>query len=57
MSALLVPPGRVPRAGKGPVFLGPVTPEAYRGFLASPAGRALGPGVLQCPSWADVKEG
>ncbi|MFF9489651.1 lipid II:glycine glycyltransferase FemX [Streptomyces sp. NPDC014676] len=57
MSALLVPPGRVPRAGKGPVVLGPVTPEVYRGFLASPTGRALGPGFLQCPSWADVKEG
>jgi putative peptidoglycan lipid II flippase len=39
------------------VVLGPVTPEVYRGFLASPAGRALGPGFLQCPSWADVKEG
>ncbi|MGC0372781.1 murein biosynthesis integral membrane protein MurJ [Streptomyces sp. SAI-229] len=57
MSALLVPPGRVPRPGKGTVVLGPVTPEVYRGFLASPAGRALGPGFLQCPSWADVKEG
>ncbi|WP_371101970.1 lipid II:glycine glycyltransferase FemX [Streptomyces sp. PU_AKi4] len=57
MSALLVPPDRVPRAEKGPVVLGPVTPEVYRGFLASPAGRALGPGFLQCPSWADVKEG
>ncbi|MER6346484.1 peptidoglycan bridge formation glycyltransferase FemA/FemB family protein [Streptomyces sp. NPDC001532] len=39
------------------MFLGPVTPEAYRAFLASPAGQALGPGFLQCPSWAQVKEG
>ncbi|MFJ5775187.1 lipid II:glycine glycyltransferase FemX [Streptomyces sp. NPDC093094] len=57
MSALLVPPGRVPGAGKGPVLLGHVTPQIYRAFLASPAGEALGPGFLQCPSWADVKEG
>ncbi|MET8228367.1 peptidoglycan bridge formation glycyltransferase FemA/FemB family protein [Streptomyces sp. NPDC005301] len=57
MSALLVPPGRIPRAGKEPLSLGPVTPRAYRAFLSSPAGRALRPGFLQCPSWADVKEG
>jgi lipid II:glycine glycyltransferase (peptidoglycan interpeptide bridge formation enzyme) len=52
VSALLVPP-----AHQGAVSLGPVTPEAYRAFLASPAGTALGAGFLQCPSWADVKEG
>lgn len=52
MSALLVPPVR-----KGAVNLGPVSPETYRAFLASPAGTALGAGFLQCPSWAAVKEG
>ncbi|MFI9150275.1 lipid II:glycine glycyltransferase FemX [Streptomyces sp. NPDC053367] len=52
MSALLVPPAR-----NGSVTLGAVTPEVYRAFLASPAGTALGAGFLQCPSWADVKEG
>ncbi|MET9730605.1 peptidoglycan bridge formation glycyltransferase FemA/FemB family protein [Streptomyces sp. NPDC006458] len=57
MSALLVPPGRVPRAGNADLVLGPVTAEAYRAFLASPAGASLGPGFLQCPSWAEVKEG
>jgi lipid II:glycine glycyltransferase (peptidoglycan interpeptide bridge formation enzyme) len=52
VSALLVPPARY-----GSVALGPVTPEAYRAFLASPAGAALGAGFLQCPSWAEVKDG
>ncbi|CAL9638481.1 lipid II:glycine glycyltransferase FemX [Streptomyces sp. enrichment culture] len=52
MSALLVPPAR-----KEAVTLGPIGPEAYRAFLSSPAGAALGAGFLQCPSWADVKEG
>ncbi len=37
--------------------LGPITGARYRAFLASPAGLALGPGFLQCPSWAQVKEG
>lgn len=34
-----------------------ITAETYRAFLASPDGTALGAGFLQCPSWADVKEG
>ncbi|MBT2418501.1 peptidoglycan bridge formation glycyltransferase FemA/FemB family protein [Streptomyces sp. ISL-22] len=34
-----------------------ITAETYRAFLASPDGAALGAGFLQCPSWADVKEG
>ncbi|MET9925539.1 MULTISPECIES: peptidoglycan bridge formation glycyltransferase FemA/FemB family protein [unclassified Streptomyces] len=34
-----------------------ITTETYRAFLASSAGQALGAGFLQCPSWADVKEG
>ncbi|WP_258054512.1 peptidoglycan bridge formation glycyltransferase FemA/FemB family protein [Streptomyces sp. Ru71] len=38
-------------------WLGPVSAEAYRTFLASRAGSALAPGFLQCPSWAAVKEG
>lgn len=37
--------------------LGPVTPAVYRTFLASGEGRELGPGFLQCPSWAQVKDG
>ncbi|WP_328908170.1 aminoacyltransferase [Streptomyces sp. NBC_00234] len=37
--------------------LGPVTPSAYRAFLASGEGAELGPGFLQCPSWAQVKDG
>ncbi|MFF0204348.1 lipid II:glycine glycyltransferase FemX [Streptomyces sp. NPDC005017] len=57
MSALLVPPGRVPRAENADVVLGPVTTEVYRAFLASSAGASLGAGFLQCPSWAEVKEG
>ncbi|MFJ4466779.1 lipid II:glycine glycyltransferase FemX [Streptomyces sp. NPDC089424] len=57
MSALLVPPGREHRERYPDHALGPVTAEAYRAFLASPAGAALGAGFLQCPSWADVKDG
>ncbi|HET6356552.1 MAG TPA: peptidoglycan bridge formation glycyltransferase FemA/FemB family protein [Streptomyces sp.] len=37
--------------------LAPITPDAYRAFLASDTGAALGAGFLQCPSWAEVKEG
>ncbi|MGW5067392.1 lipid II:glycine glycyltransferase FemX [Streptomyces cyaneofuscatus] len=65
MSALLVPssssPARPSRNGDGDrnrdVVLGPITARTYRAFLASPRGEALGAGFLQCPSWADVKEG
>ncbi|TXS54999.1 lipid II:glycine glycyltransferase FemX [Streptomyces sp. t39] len=52
MSALLVPADRGQQTP-----LAPITREAYRAFLASRTGNALGPGFLQCPSWADVKEG
>ncbi|MFJ8085739.1 lipid II:glycine glycyltransferase FemX [Streptomyces sp. NPDC096205] len=52
MSALLVPPAR-----NGSLTLGTISTETYRAFLASPAGAALGAGFLQCPSWAEVKEG
>ncbi|MFI5808246.1 lipid II:glycine glycyltransferase FemX [Streptomyces sp. NPDC051561] len=57
MSALFVPPGRVDQAEHRGVVLRTVTPETYRTFLASPEGAALGAGFLQCPSWADVKDG
>ncbi|MGW1541280.1 lipid II:glycine glycyltransferase FemX [Streptomyces sp. NPDC002309] len=57
MSALLVPPRRHHRERNPHLPLGPVTAEAYRAFLASPAGSALGAGFLQCPSWAGVKDG
>ncbi|PJN33145.1 peptidoglycan bridge formation protein FemAB [Streptomyces sp. CB02613] len=59
MSALLVPSSSSPvrHARSRGVALDTITPETYRGFLASPEGQALGPGFLQCPSWADVKEG
>ncbi|WP_217210828.1 peptidoglycan bridge formation glycyltransferase FemA/FemB family protein [Streptomyces sp. AC550_RSS872] len=57
MSALLVPPSRVCQARNRGFALRPVTAETYRAFLASPDGAALGAGFLQCPSWADVKEG
>ncbi|MCF1593342.1 lipid II:glycine glycyltransferase FemX [Streptomyces muensis] len=57
MSALLVPPSRVCQARNRGFALRPVTAETYRAFLASPEGAALGAGFLQCPSWADVKEG
>lgn len=57
VSALLVPPSRVPQPRNPGVALRPITAETYRAFLASPEGAALGAGFLQCPSWADVKEG
>ncbi|MEU7242838.1 lipid II:glycine glycyltransferase FemX [Streptomyces sparsogenes] len=53
MSALLVTAG----CRRQDVRLGPIGPEAYRAFLASRTGSALGPGFLQCPSWAEVKPG
>ncbi|MFF3287190.1 lipid II:glycine glycyltransferase FemX [Streptomyces sp. NPDC003023] len=37
--------------------LAPITAATYREFLASREGAALGAGFLQCPSWAEVKEG
>ncbi|MGW0772075.1 lipid II:glycine glycyltransferase FemX [Streptomyces sp. NPDC002835] len=52
MSALLV---TADRGQETP--LAPITPAAYRQFLASGEGAALGAGFLQCPSWAQVKEG
>ncbi|NEE26575.1 aminoacyltransferase, partial [Streptomyces sp. SID7982] len=57
MSALLVPPGRGLQERGPAVRLETITAHTYRAFLSSPAGEALGAGFLQCPSWADVKEG
>ena len=57
MSALLVPPSHVSPARNRGTALRTITAETYRAFLASPDGAALGAGFLQCPSWADVKEG
>ncbi|MEU6631946.1 peptidoglycan bridge formation glycyltransferase FemA/FemB family protein [Streptomyces parvus] len=57
MSALLVPPGRGLQERNPAVRLEAITAHSYRAFLSSPAGEALGAGFLQCPSWADVKEG
>jgi lipid II:glycine glycyltransferase (peptidoglycan interpeptide bridge formation enzyme) len=57
VSALLVPPSRVCQARNRGVVLRTITAETYRAFLATPDGAALGAGFLQCPSWADVKEG
>ncbi|PVC94560.1 peptidoglycan bridge formation glycyltransferase FemA/FemB family protein [Streptomyces sp. CS147] len=59
MSALLVPSSSSPvrHARNRGTALDTITPESYRAFLASPEGQALGPGFLQCPSWAGVKEG
>ncbi|WP_031070780.1 lipid II:glycine glycyltransferase FemX [Streptomyces sp. NRRL S-118] len=57
MSALLVPPRRPHDEGNRSLRLECVTAETYRAFLASRDGAALGAGFLQCPSWADVKEG
>ncbi|MDX2645848.1 peptidoglycan bridge formation glycyltransferase FemA/FemB family protein [Streptomyces sp. PA03-1a] len=53
MSALLVTAGCGPRQA----WLGPVSAETYRSFLASRTGSALGPSFLQHPSWALVKPG
>ncbi|WP_175407844.1 peptidoglycan bridge formation glycyltransferase FemA/FemB family protein [Streptomyces sp. TRM64462] len=52
MSALLV---TADRGQETP--LGPITAAAYRRFLESPEGAALGAAFLQCPSWAEVKGG
>lgn len=58
MSALLVTAGRTgQRQDSRDLRLEPVTAHAYRAFLASRTGEALGPGFLQCPSWAQVKDG
>ncbi|MFH9231620.1 lipid II:glycine glycyltransferase FemX [Streptomyces globisporus] len=59
MSALLVPSSSSPvrRARNRGLALDTISPKTYRAFLTSPEGRALGPGFLQCPSWAAVKEG
>ncbi|WP_381802103.1 lipid II:glycine glycyltransferase FemX [Streptomyces niveus] len=58
MSALLVTAGRTGQRQDGrDLRLEPVTAHAYRAFLASRTGEALGPGFLQCPSWAQVKDG
>ncbi|NUP19408.1 MAG: peptidoglycan bridge formation glycyltransferase FemA/FemB family protein [Streptomyces sp.] len=57
MSALLVPPSRVSQGPDRGVALRTISAETYRAFLASPDGAALGAGFLQCPSWAEVKEG
>lgn len=51
------PVDRVRRGRGGEVRLARVTPDVYRTFLASGAGAPLGAGFLQCPSWAQVKEG
>ncbi|MEH0554704.1 helix-turn-helix transcriptional regulator [Streptomyces sp. B21-101] len=61
MSALPVPPSHDCRArGQGPV-LRTISAETYHAFLAPPDGAAFGTafgtGFLQCPSWADAKEG
>ncbi|MFJ8229664.1 lipid II:glycine glycyltransferase FemX [Streptomyces sp. NPDC094448] len=58
MSALLVT-GRDGREDStGPrIRLAPVDAVTYRAFLGSARGVALGAGFLQCPSWAEVKEG
>ncbi|MGN9791108.1 lipid II:glycine glycyltransferase FemX [Streptomyces sp. OZ13] len=53
MSALLVPAAA--RGQETP--LGSVDAATYRAFLASRTGSDLGAGFLQCPSWAQVKEG
>ncbi|MFE2040244.1 lipid II:glycine glycyltransferase FemX [Streptomyces sp. NPDC059477] len=61
MSALLVTDrdGRERSAGGGPgvVRLEPIDAATHRAFLASERGAALGAGFLQCPSWAEVKQG
>ncbi|MEU0989185.1 peptidoglycan bridge formation glycyltransferase FemA/FemB family protein [Streptomyces sp. NPDC005953] len=57
MAALLVTPGRDDQRHQPKVRLEPVGADAYRAFLASRPGAALGAGFLQCPSWAQVKDG
>ncbi|MEV7283422.1 peptidoglycan bridge formation glycyltransferase FemA/FemB family protein [Streptomyces sp. NPDC093252] len=59
MSALLVtdPGGRERDAGTPGIRLQAIGAATYRAFLASPRGAALGAGFLQCPSWAEVKQG
>ncbi|MEU8890735.1 peptidoglycan bridge formation glycyltransferase FemA/FemB family protein [Streptomyces sp. NPDC048442] len=57
MSALLVPTPSPYAEDRRALRLGCITAEAYRAFLASSEGAALGAAFLQCPSWADVKEG
>ncbi|GAA2505836.1 lipid II:glycine glycyltransferase FemX [Streptomyces gobitricini] len=52
MSVLLVTAGRDQETP-----LVPITAAAYRRFLTSGEGAALDAGFLQCPSWADVKDG
>lgn len=52
MSALLVTAARGPETP-----LGLITADRYRSFLRSGAGSDLGAGFLQCPSWAQVKDG
>ncbi|RSS39790.1 hypothetical protein EF906_18085, partial [Streptomyces sp. WAC08241] len=49
VSALLVTAASVERTV--PLRLGPVSPEAYRAFLATRTG-ADGPSFLQVPAWA-----
>ncbi|MFJ3902339.1 lipid II:glycine glycyltransferase FemX [Streptomyces sp. NPDC090025] len=59
MSALLVTP--VPAPASAPTapapWFGPVTPEAYRAFLAARSTGPGGPSFLQLPAWAQVKDG
>ncbi|MCM2387811.1 lipid II:glycine glycyltransferase FemX [Streptomyces albipurpureus] len=57
MSALLVTTGRGGQDHQQQVRLEPIGADAYRAFLASRTGAALGAGFLQCPSWAQVKDG
>ncbi|MCX5204233.1 peptidoglycan bridge formation glycyltransferase FemA/FemB family protein [Streptomyces sp. NBC_00237] len=60
MTALLVPPSSASpheEHEEGALVLESITAGAYRAFLASRDGTALGAPFLQCPSWADVKEG
>ncbi|MFF5972174.1 lipid II:glycine glycyltransferase FemX [Streptomyces sp. NPDC012769] len=60
MSAMLVTPAPAPAPTPAPapaLRLGPVTPEAYRAFLAARSTGPDGPSFLQLPAWARVKEG
>ncbi|MFD5325331.1 lipid II:glycine glycyltransferase FemX [Streptomyces sp. NPDC127092] len=56
MSALLVTPASTPAPARA-LRLGPVTPEAYRAFLATRSTGPDGPSFLQLPAWAQVKDG